>query len=236
MTFDSGSFLVVFAADEAGDARSDAGHSAHEVVLDAADRYSSQLPHNVPRARSNEYPRQPEQGGDGADSDRKRLAVIATSAADASWVRSPHSATKTTRKLAIHGFVRARTLGGSRSACLRRNASMSNTRKLRPAATRTAITSDNNIPDVFQRSFSGADKSYLFIDQGRVAYWTTPTGNTNASLSPLLNNSNNRYMAASPAAGVASGPMPKMTTLACARRRRASHRRPNRASSPRISC
>jgi outer membrane receptor for ferric coprogen and ferric-rhodotorulic acid len=74
-----------------------------------------------------------------------------------------------------------------------------------PANTRTAITSDNNIPDVFQRTFSGADKSYLFIDQGAVAYWTTPTGNTNASISPLLNNSSNRYMAASPATGVASG-------------------------------
>ncbi len=74
-----------------------------------------------------------------------------------------------------------------------------------PAATRTAITSDNNIPDFFQRTFSGADKSYLFIDQGAVAYWTTPTGNTNASISPLLNNSSNRYMAASPATGVAAG-------------------------------
>ena len=74
-----------------------------------------------------------------------------------------------------------------------------------PAATRTAITSDNNLPDVFQRTFSGADKSYVFIDQGAIAYWTTPTGNTNASVSPLLNNSSNRYMAASPAAGVASG-------------------------------
>lgn len=60
------------------------------------------------------------------------------------------------------------------------------------AATRTAITSDNNIPDVFQRTFSGADKSYVFVDQGAVAYWTTPTGNTNASVSPLLNNSSNR--------------------------------------------
>ncbi|MEY2879434.1 MAG: hypothetical protein RLZZ15_1814, partial [Verrucomicrobiota bacterium] len=74
-----------------------------------------------------------------------------------------------------------------------------------PAATRTAITSDNNIPDVFQRTFSGADKSYVFVDGGAVAYWTTPTGNTNASVSPLLNNSSNRYMAASPATGVASG-------------------------------
>jgi hypothetical protein len=74
-----------------------------------------------------------------------------------------------------------------------------------PAATRTPITSDANIPDVFQRTFSGSDKSYLFIDQGALAYWTTPTGNTNASVSPLLNNSSNRYMAASPATGVASG-------------------------------
>ena len=74
-----------------------------------------------------------------------------------------------------------------------------------PAATRTAITSDSNLPDVFQRTFSGADKSYVFVDRGAVAYWTTPTGNTNASLSPLLNNSSNRYMAASPATGVASG-------------------------------
>ena len=61
------------------------------------------------------------------------------------------------------------------------------------------------LPDVFQRTFSGADKSYVFIDGGAVAYWTTPTGNSNASVSPLLNNSSNRYMAASPAAGVASG-------------------------------
>ncbi len=74
-----------------------------------------------------------------------------------------------------------------------------------PAATRTAITSDANLPDVFQRTFSGADKSYVFVDGGAVAYWTTPTGNTNTAVSPLLNNSSNRYMSASPAAGVASG-------------------------------
>ncbi|MCX6951579.1 MAG: hypothetical protein NTV51_05260 [Verrucomicrobia bacterium] len=72
-----------------------------------------------------------------------------------------------------------------------------------PAATRTAITSDNNIPDVFQRTFSGNDRSYVFIDQGAVAYWTTPTGNS--ANTPLANNSSNRYMAPSPAAGVASG-------------------------------
>jgi len=63
--------------------------------------------------------------------------VIATRAADASWVRSPHSATKTTRKLAIHGAMRVRTFRGCRSACLRRNANTANTRKLKPAATRT---------------------------------------------------------------------------------------------------
>ena len=74
-----------------------------------------------------------------------------------------------------------------------------------PAATRTAITSDNNIPDVFQRTFSGNDRSYVFIDGGAITLWTTPTGNTNASVSPLLNNSTNRYMAPSPAGGVVSG-------------------------------
>ncbi len=72
-----------------------------------------------------------------------------------------------------------------------------------PLATRTPITSDNNIPDVFQRTFSGNDRSYVFIDQGAIAYWTTPVGNSAAT--PLANNQNNRYMAASPAAGVASG-------------------------------
>jgi outer membrane receptor protein involved in Fe transport len=70
-----------------------------------------------------------------------------------------------------------------------------------PAATRTAITSDNNIPDVFQRSFSGNDRSYVYIDGGAITYWTTPTGNSNNSVSPLLNNSNNRYMAPNPTAG-----------------------------------
>ena len=74
-----------------------------------------------------------------------------------------------------------------------------------PAATRTAITSDNAIPDFFQRTFSGSGQSYVFVDQGAVAYWTAPTGNTNASVSPLLNNANNRYMGASPATGVAAG-------------------------------
>ncbi len=72
-----------------------------------------------------------------------------------------------------------------------------------PAATRTAITSDSNVPDVFQRTFSGSDRSYVFVDGGSVAYWTTPTGNSAAT--PLANNSSNRYMAPSPAAGVASG-------------------------------
>jgi outer membrane receptor protein involved in Fe transport len=72
-----------------------------------------------------------------------------------------------------------------------------------PAATRTAITSDNNIPDYFQRSFSGNDRSYVFIDEGRIAYWTTPTGNSGTT--PLANNTSNRYMAPNPAAGVASG-------------------------------
>jgi outer membrane receptor protein involved in Fe transport len=70
-----------------------------------------------------------------------------------------------------------------------------------PAATRTAITSDNNIPDFFQRSFSGSDRSYLFIDGGNIAYWTTPTGNNNNSVSPLANNSSNRFMAPNPMAG-----------------------------------
>jgi outer membrane receptor protein involved in Fe transport len=50
-----------------------------------------------------------------------------------------------------------------------------------PLATRTPITSDNNIPDVFQRTFSGSDRSQVFVDNGAVAYWTTPTGNSNAS-------------------------------------------------------
>jgi outer membrane receptor protein involved in Fe transport len=72
-----------------------------------------------------------------------------------------------------------------------------------PAATRTPITSDNNIPDFFQRSFSGNDRSYLFVDNGAIAYWTTPTGNS--STTPLANNTNNRYMAPNPGAGVTSG-------------------------------
>lgn len=42
-------------------------------------------------------------------------------------------------------------------------------------ATRTPITSDNNIPDVFQRSFSGNDRSYVFVDRGAVALFTTPS-------------------------------------------------------------
>ncbi len=71
------------------------------------------------------------------------------------------------------------------------------------ANTTTAITSDNNIPDVFQRSFSGNDRSYVFVDGGAVAYWTAPTGNS--ANTPLANNSSNRYLAPSPAAGVASG-------------------------------
>ncbi len=85
-----------------------------------------------------------------------------------------------------------------------------------PLATRTPITSDNNIPDVFQRTFSGSDRSQVFVDNGVVAYWTTPTGNTNASVSPLLNNSNNRLMAPSSAAGVVSGrftSQPLFTTI-----------------------
>ena len=72
-----------------------------------------------------------------------------------------------------------------------------------PQATRTAITSDNNIPDVFQRSFSGNDRSYVFIDGGAVALFTTPTGNS--ATTPLANNTTNRYLAPSPASGVASG-------------------------------
>jgi outer membrane receptor protein involved in Fe transport len=72
-----------------------------------------------------------------------------------------------------------------------------------PLATRTPITSDNNLPDVFQRSFSGNDRGYVFVDDGRVAYWTTPV--SNSANTPLANNQNNRYLAPSPAAGVASG-------------------------------
>jgi hypothetical protein len=70
-------------------------------------------------------------------------------------------------------------------------------------ATRTPITSDNNIPDVFQRTFSGSDRSYVYVDGGNVTLWTTPTGNTGTS--PLASNSSNRYMAPSAAAGVVSG-------------------------------
>ncbi|MBM3854221.1 MAG: TonB-dependent receptor, partial [Verrucomicrobia bacterium] len=72
-----------------------------------------------------------------------------------------------------------------------------------PLATRTAITSDNNLPDVFQRSFSGSDRSYVFIDNGAVAYWTTPTANSAGT--PLANNTSQRYLAANLASGVASG-------------------------------
>jgi outer membrane receptor for ferric coprogen and ferric-rhodotorulic acid len=72
-----------------------------------------------------------------------------------------------------------------------------------PLATRTPITSDNNIPDVFQRSFSGNDRSYVFIDHGAVALFTPPVGNSGNT--PLANNTSNRYLAPSPAAGVASG-------------------------------
>lgn len=70
-------------------------------------------------------------------------------------------------------------------------------------ATRTPITSDNNIPDVFQRSFSGNDRSYVFIENGAAALFTPPTANT--ANTPLANNSSQRYLAPSPAAGVASG-------------------------------
>ncbi len=72
-----------------------------------------------------------------------------------------------------------------------------------PLATRTPITSDNNIPDVFQRSFSGNDRSYVFVDGGAVAHFTAPLANTQNT--PLANNGNQRYLAPSPAAGVASG-------------------------------
>lgn len=72
-----------------------------------------------------------------------------------------------------------------------------------PLATRTPITSDNNLPDFFQRSFSGNDRGYVFIDNGAIAYWTTP--NSNSATTPLANNQNNRYLAPSPAAGVTSG-------------------------------
>ncbi len=70
-------------------------------------------------------------------------------------------------------------------------------------ATRTPITSDNNIPDVFQRSFSGNDRSYVFIDNGAIAHFGSPTAHSQAT--PIANNSSQRYLAPSPAAGVASG-------------------------------
>ncbi len=72
-----------------------------------------------------------------------------------------------------------------------------------PLATRTPITSDNNIPDVFQRSFSGSDRSYVFIDRGAVAYWTTPTANSGTT--PLANNTSQRYLAPNAGAGVVNG-------------------------------
>jgi outer membrane receptor protein involved in Fe transport len=72
-----------------------------------------------------------------------------------------------------------------------------------PQATRTAITSDNNLPGFFQRSFAGNDRSYVFIDGGAVALFTAPTGNS--ANTPLANNTTQRYLAPSPASGVASG-------------------------------
>jgi hypothetical protein len=63
-------------------------------------------------------------------------------------------------------------------------------------ATRTPITSDNNIPDVFQRSFSGNDRSYVFIDGGAVTLFASPTGHS--LLTPLGNTTSNRYLAPSP--------------------------------------
>ncbi len=72
-----------------------------------------------------------------------------------------------------------------------------------PLATRTPITSDNTIPDAFQRTFSGNDRSYVFVDNGAVALFTTPVGISGTT--PLANNTSNRYLAPSPAGGVASG-------------------------------
>ena len=54
-----------------------------------------------------------------------------------------------------------------------------------PAATRTAITSDNNIPDVFQRTFSGADKSYVFIDGGAVDRKSTRLNSSHGGISRM---------------------------------------------------
>lgn len=72
-----------------------------------------------------------------------------------------------------------------------------------PLATRTPITSDSNVPDVFQRTFSGNDRSYVFIDNGAVGLFSAPNANT--ANTPIANNGTQRFLAPSPACGVVSG-------------------------------
>lgn len=63
--------------------------------------------------------------------------------------------------------------------------------------------SDAAVPDYFTRSFTGNNRSQVFVDGGRVAYWSTPA--TTSSLTPQVGTGTIRFMAPSPAAGVSLG-------------------------------
>ena len=66
------------------------------------------------------------------------------------------------------------------------------------------ITSDANLPNYFNRSFTGNAYSYLYVDQGGLSYWQAPISYPNVANGPTGTQSV-RLLAASPAAGANQG-------------------------------
>ena len=67
-------------------------------------------------------------------------------------------------------------------------------------------------PDYFNNSFTGSNHNFLFIDQGGVGYWTTPSTFSNATplagattAGPTSGGQSDRFMAPSSASGVTLG-------------------------------
>ncbi|MBM3853805.1 MAG: TonB-dependent receptor, partial [Verrucomicrobia bacterium] len=69
--------------------------------------------------------------------------------------------------------------------------------------TTTPITADANVPDYFNRSFTGSGRFYAYVGPGGLELLTI--GNSTLSTTPLTGSGSLRYMSVSAGAGIAAG-------------------------------
>ncbi|HVW22815.1 MAG TPA: TonB-dependent receptor plug domain-containing protein, partial [Opitutaceae bacterium] len=68
----------------------------------------------------------------------------------------------------------------------------------------TTFPTATGLPDVFNMTFTGSGRSYLFIDQNGLGYWSAPT-TFSSTLGPITGTQGDRYLSPSPGAGTNLG-------------------------------